>query len=725
MNTIERKVEDLLAKMTLPEKIGQMVQVSGSGSISDDLKQRVREGRIGSMLNVAVPEASMEIQRIAVQESRLGIPLIMARDVIHGFRTIFPIPLGIAAAWDPQLVEDCARAAAKEASRAGFHWTFAPMLDIARDPRWGRIAESFGEDPCLASLLAAAAVRGFQGSDLSRADSVAACAKHFAGYGAAEGGRDYDTVNLPENLLRDVYLPPFKAAVDAGAASIMTAFNEINGVPATGNMRILRDILREEWGFEGIVISDWNAVEEMVRHGFCEDMRDAARKAIAAGVDIEMQSSAYSGHLEELVQSGAVPLAHVDAAVRRILTLKFSLGLFDMRERHAARLPGPPNREVLQLAKTAALKSIVLLQNRNNVLPLSRSIRSIAVMGPMADDPYEILGTWNRDGRTEDTVTPLAAIRDFLGDSATVHYGAGLDYSRSRDTRHFARALGMARRSEAVLFFAGEESILSGEGHSRACLNLPGVQEALIAEIARSGKPVVLVILAGRPLAVAEIARKVDAILYAWHPGTMCGPALADLIFGIESPSGKLPVTFPKTEGQIPVYYAHKNTGRPPDAMPLIMIDDIPRRAYQSSLGDAARYLDIGYSPLYAFGYGLSYTTFEYANLRIASDRVRIGEKISVSADVTNAGAVEAEEVVQLYVRDVTASLTRPVRELKGFERIRLKPQETRTVVYGLTTGVLGFHDSEMRYVVEPGKFSLWIGGSSQASLAAEFRVVE
>jgi beta-glucosidase len=723
---IDKRAEDLLAQMTLREKIGQMVLAADSGgTIPDDLKQGLREGRIGSMLNVTVPEISLEIQRIAVRESRLGIPLIMGRDVLHGFRTIFPIPLAQAAAWDPQLSKACARAAAREAVSAGFHWTFAPMMDIARDPRWGRIAESFGEDPYLASCYAAAMVQGFQGEDLSTPGTIAACAKHFAGYGATEGGRDYDTANIPEGLLRDVYLPPFKAAVEAGVATVMTAFNEMNGVPSTGNARLLRNILRDEWGFDGFVVSDWRSVEEMVDHGFCEDTKDAARKSIAAGVDMEMQSSAFADHLEALVAEGAVPQKLVDNAARRILGIKFRLGLFGKRPVFSASPPKAPSRKNLDLAKTAALKSAVLLKNKTRILPLSKNIESMAVMGPLADDAYEVLGTWNRDGNTEDTVTPLAAIRSFVAETAEIRYVAGLDYSRSSDTGQFARAVELARQSRVVIFFAGEESILSGEAHSRARLNLPGAQDALIAEIAETGTPLVLVILAGRPLTIGDVSEKAEAVLYAWHPGTMSGPALVDLLFGIESPSGKLPVTFPKTEGQIPVYYAHKNTGRPPDNVPLTMLEDIPLRAAQSSLGDAARYLDIGYSPLYPFGYGLSYTEFTYANLQISPDRIRSGDSLRVSAEVANIGDMEAEEVVQLYVRDLKASLTRPAKELKGFKRIRIKAKHTQTVVFNLSSEVLGFHNEAMQYIVEPGRFHLWIGGDSQAELMAEFQIVQ
>ncbi|MEJ2647892.1 MAG: glycoside hydrolase family 3 N-terminal domain-containing protein [Sedimentisphaerales bacterium] len=723
---IDKQVEELLAKMTLSEKIGQMVQINDfDGVISDELRQKLREGKIGSMLNEIVPEANLEIQRIASEESRLGIPLIMARDVIHGYRTIFPIPLAQAATWDPNLAQACARVAAKEASSAGFQWTFAPMMDIARDPRWGRIAEGFGEDPYLGSCFAAAMVHGFQGDDLSAPDTIAACAKHYVGYGAAEGGRDYDTTNIPENLLRDVYLPPFKAAVDAGVTTVMSAFNEINGVPASGNIHTLRDILKDEWGFRGFVVSDWKATEEMINHGFCEDMEDVAKKSIIAGVDMEMQSTAYSDYLEKLVKEGTVPQKLVDDAARRILRVKFELGLFEKPSIYSAKVPGEPSGEALSLAKKTATESMVLLKNEDALLPLSKDLKSIAITGPLADDPYEVLGTWNRDGKIEDTVTPLKAIRDMVGNTTQINYFAGLPYSRSTDTSGFEKAVELAENSEVILFFAGEESILSGEAHSRAHLNLPGAQDELITELSKTGKPIVLVVLAGRPLTIGDIAEKVDAVLYAWHPGTMTGPAIADLIFGIESPSGKLPVTFPRTEGQIPVYYNHKNTGRPPQGKDLTMIDDIPLRAYQSSLGDASRYLDIGYKPLYPFGYGLSYTQFEYANLKLSLNKVKLGDVIKVSVDVTNAGDMEADEVIQLYIRDLVASLTQPVKELKGFARIRLKPKETKKVVLDLSTNILGFHNSEGKYIVEPGKFNLWAGPSSVSGLMTSFEIVE
>ncbi|MBP8302761.1 MAG: beta-glucosidase BglX [Phycisphaerae bacterium] len=724
---VEQRVEALLRRMTPPEKIGQMVQINAlGGRITDDLRQRLRQGRIGSMLNETDPNTSLEIQRIATAESRLGIPVIMGRDVIHGFRTIFPIPLGQAAAWDPDLVRACAEVAAAEAAAAGYHWTFAPMMDICRDPRWGRIAEGFGEDPYLASVLAAAMVRGLQGDDLASPHTIAACAKHFAGYGAAEGGRDYDTAWLPEGLLRDVILPPFKAAVEAGVATVMCSFNEINGVPSSGNAFLLRQILREEWGFKGFVVSDWDSMSEMLNHGFCKDLKDVALKSIQAGVDMEMQSTAYLDHLEALVKEGSVPERLVDEAVRNILRIKFRLGLFDRPSPYSARRPDPPSAKALDLARRSALQSTVLLKNQEQCLPLSRDVGRVAVIGPMANDPYEVLGTWNRDGRTADTVTPLAAIRTLLGDANRVLYAQGLAYSRGRDKAGFAQAVAQARRADAVLVFVGEEAILSGEAHSRARLDLPGTQNDLIADLAATGKPLVLVVMAGRPLILGPIADRARAVLFAWHPGTMGGPALADLLFGVRSPSGKLPVTCPQAEGQIPIYYSHKNTGRPPAARRLLHMDEIPVRARQSSAGDAARYLDIGYLPQYPFGYGLSYTEFRYSNLRLSSHRVTLSGRLKVSADLHNAGPVEGEEVVQLYVRDLVGSLTRPVKELKGFQRVRLKPNQTKTVTFDLPIQSLGFHNVHMEYKVEPGLFHLWVAGDSHSpGVESEFEVID
>src|SRR5579884_1464179 len=550
---IDPRVEDLLRRMTIEEKLGQMSQSTSMNTLTDQIRAQIRAGRWGSFLNAGSPADRAEAQRIALKESRLGIPLIFARDVIHGYRTIFPIPLGQSASWDPDLIAAAARLAAREAAAQGIQWTFAPMIDIARDPRWGRVAESFGEDPYLTGVLGAAMVRGFQGDSLDSADSLAACAKHYAGYGAAEAGRDYNSAWIPEILLRDVYLPPFKAAREAGVASFMTAFNTVNAVPATANRYLLADILRREWAFGGLVVTDYEAVTNLIAHGFARDAGDAARRAILAGAEMEMVSTAYYDHLKSLVASKQVPMSAIDNAVRDILRLKFQLGLFDGRAQRTGAVQ--PTPESLALAERAAEESAVLLQNKGAALPLPKSIRKLAVIGPLADSPVDQMGTWVMDGRASDVRTPLRALREMLGGGRVI-YAPALKNSRDNSHDGFAAAIDAARQSDAVALFLGEEQSLSGEARSRAFLNLPGAQEALVDELAKTGKKIVVVILAGRPLTFHETASKVDAILYAWHPGTMGGPAVARLLFGDASPSGKLTITFPRTVGQIPIYYA-------------------------------------------------------------------------------------------------------------------------------------------------------------------------
>jgi len=709
--------------MTLEEKIGQMTQRSGRGGVKA-FREEIRLGRIGSILNEVDADSVNALQRIAVEESPNGIPLLIGRDVIHGFRTIFPIPLGLAATWNPALVEKGARIAAVEAASSGVHWTFAPMMDIARDPRWGRIAEGFGEDPYLAAVMSVAMIRGFQGDDLSGPASLAACAKHFAGYGAAEGGRDYNTVMMSENELRDVYLPPFRASVDAGCATFMAAFNELNGVPASGSSFLFRRILRDEWGFEGFVVSDWASITQMVPHGFAADHKQAAEKAIRAGIDMEMQTDSYVAHIRELLDEGRITMAMIDEAVANILRVKFAMGLFERPYTDASLFPPLLNAEHLESAKQAALQSAVLLKN-NGVLPLSGNLKRLAVIGPLADAPHEQLGTWVFDGRAEDAVTPLAALRSRLPNGPHVDYVQTLAYSRDRDTRNFGRAVKAAKKSDAVLLFLGEEAILSGEAHCRADLNLPGAQDALVDAIRKTGRPVVLVILAGRPLTIGHLLDRVDAVLYAFHPGTMAGPALADLLFGTESPSGKLTVTFPKVVGQIPMYYNHKNTGRPPRAESWVHIDAIEVGVWQTSLGNESHYLDAGFLPEFPFGYGLSYTAFDYRNLKLSSGTIRHGDSLTVAADIRNTGSLAADEIVQLYIRDRVGDITRPVKELKGFRRIRLEPGETRTVRFTLKTEDLAFHNRKMEFVTEPGWFHVWIGPNSAEGLRGEFEIVQ
>jgi beta-glucosidase len=727
VDDIDERVTSLLAQMTVAEKIGQMTQLNASGPDPvENLGERLRSGRLGSILNLADVEVVNELQRIAVEESRLGIPLLVGRDVIHGFATVMPLPIGQAASFNPDIARDGARIAALEAASAGVNWTFAPMIDISRDPRWGRIAESYGEDPYLTSVMGAATIEGFQGDDLAAEGTIAACAKHFAGYGAAEAGRDYAATYIPENELRNVYLTPFKAAADAGVATFMTSFSDLNGVPATGNDFLLRQVLRDEWGYDGFVVSDWDSIRQLQVHGLTENDRESAYAAVTAGVDMEMQGDAYINHLEPLLNDGMIDIAGIDVAAGNILRLKFELGLFENPYTDPRELPAIASEEALATAKRAALQSVVMLQNKNDALPLAADrLESVAVIGPLADEPYEQLGTWVFDGDPGLSITPLVAIRQLLGDEVTVRYVKAMDTSRSAAGPAFDDAVEAAVAADVALLFLGEESILSGEAHSRADISLPGDQAELVRRVRAAGRPVIAVILAGRPLTLANIVDEVDAILFAWHPGTMGGPAIADLLFGVESPSGKLPATFPRMVGQVPIYYAHGNTGKPATPGRAMMIDDIPVGAAQTSVGNVSYHLDAGSTPLFAFGHGLSYAEFRYDNVAVSADEIAIGDTIVVSANLTNAGNVAAEEVVQLYVRDLAGSVTRPVRELKGFQRAQLKPGQTVSVSFELHTDDLAFYGRDMQLAADPGEFHAWIGGSSEADLKVGFRIVE
>jgi beta-glucosidase len=724
-NSVHRheRVNELLARMTVAEKIGQMTQVnSAEGTIPDGLHEAVKAGRIGSILNEVHVDIINELQRIAVKESRLGIPLLIGRDVIHGFKTVLPIPLGQAATWNPELVRKGARMAALEAASSGINWTFAPMIDVTRDPRWGRIAESMGEDPYLHSVLGTAMVKGFQGDSLAGHGSIAACAKHFAGYGATESGRDYNTTNIAENELRNVYLRPFHAAVEAGVATIMASFSDLNGVPASGNSFLMRQILRDEWGFNGFVVSDWASIEQLSVHGLTANNKEAAYEALSAGVNMEMASSAYAENIADLVEEGRIDMQMLDELVGAILQVKLDLGLFDQPFTDPKSFPAIANPQHLALARQAALQSIVLLENKNSTLPLAKEkLASLAVIGPLADDGYEQLGTWVFDGDPEISQTPLQAMRQFLGDSVAIRHVSAMKSTRSRSTDAFDEAVALATASDAVVVFLGEESILSGEAHSRANIDLPGNQADLVRALHETGKPVIVVIQAGRPLTLANIIDHSDAILFAWHPGTMGGPAITDILFGIESPSGKLPVTFPKMVGQVPIYYAHKNTGKPATPQSYLHINDIPVRMPQYSSGFVSSHLDAGYTPQYPFGYGLSYSSFSYSDIRVSASRVPNGESVTVQATLSNTGDREAEEVVQLYVRDLVGNVTRPVRELKGFQRLRLKAGEQHTVSFELGSDDLAFYGRDMKLITEPGDFHVWIGGSSNAELQAAF----
>ena len=718
----EKKIESILSRMTLEEKIGQMNQISSYGNI-EDMSGLIKKGEVGSILNEVDPVRINALQRVAIEESRLGIPLLMARDVIHGFKTIFPIPLGQAASFNPQVAEDGARVAAIEASSVGIRWTFAPMIDVARDPRWGRMAEGCGEDTYLTSVMGAAMVKGFQGDSLNSSTSIAACPKHFVGYGAAEGGRDYNSTFIPERRLRNVYLPPFEAAAKAGAATFMTSFNDNDGVPSTGNKFILKDVLRGEWGFDGMVVTDWASASEMISHGFAANPQEAAMKAVNAGVDMEMVSYTFVKELPQLVKEGKVRESAIDDAVRNILRIKYRLGLFDnpyVDEKKMDVLYAPSH---LEAAKQAAIESAILLKNDKNVLPLSSSVKSVAVVGPLANAPYEQLGTWVFDGEKARTVTPLTAIKELAGDKIQVIYEPGLAYSRDNDKAGMAKAATAAARADVILAFVGEESILSGEAHCLADLNLQGAQGELIAALAKTGKPVVTVVVAGRPLTIGKEAALSAAVLYAFHPGTMGGPALADLLWGKAVPSGKTPVTFPKMVGQVPMYYAHNNTGRPATRNE-VLLNDIAVEAGQTSLGCTSFYLDAGFDPLYPFGYGLSYTTFEYSNVKLSSSALKKNDVLTVTFDLENTGEYEGTEVAQLYVQDKIGSVTRPVKELKRFARVSLKPGEKKTITFELPVSELAFWNIDMVKTVEPGDFGLWVAPDSQSGEEIPFKVI-
>jgi beta-glucosidase len=709
------QIEALLSKMTLEEKIGQ-TNLRGTSSrsreLSEELKESVRKGHVGALLNVMNTEFVDELQQIAIEESPNKIPLLFGRDVVHGFKTVFPIPLGLAASWDTEAVKKGSRIAAMEASSVGIRWTFAPMLDISRDSRWGRIAESPGEDPYLASLLGKAYVEGFQSDSLNDPTSLAACAKHYIGYGAAEGGRDYNTTIISDPLLRNVYLPAFQTAIDAGAATVMTSFNEINGVPATGNSFLLKDVLRGELNFNGFVVSDWDSSVEMIAHGYAKDEKHVAELTANAGLDMEMNSKAYEHHLKTLIEEGSLSEAQIDDFVRNILRIKFQLGLFDNPHRDKNREADFYHKEHLEAAKQAAIQSTVLLKNET-LLPLKSSTK-VALIGPLADAPHDQLGTWAFDGDQNHTVTVLDA---FKNSNSNFRYAQGLTYSRDQSKKQFRKAITTAKSADVIVFVAGEEAILSGEAHSRSQTHLPGAQEALIKELAKTGKPIVLILMAGRPITLTNILPNIHAVLMTWHPGTMGGEAIHEILFGKEEPQGRLPITWPINAGQSPIYYNHKNTGRPANDQDYVAMNDIPIGAWQSSLGNDSHYLDIGFRPQWPFGYGFGYTQFEYKNLQISKDTLGFDEQLIIKASITNTGARAGKETVPFYVQDVVGSITRPVRELKGFEQVSLKSGESKEVTFVLSSEDLKFTNHQGVYAAEEGDFNLWIGSHSATGL--------
>ena len=729
---VEQKIDQLISQMTLDEKIAQMTQLAG-GQITEDFEAQVRAG-LGSMLN-SMDDVANHYQRIAVEESRLGIPMVFARDVIHGYRTIYPIPLGQAATFDLELVEEAARLTAEEAMQAGIRWTFSPMVDIARDPRWGRIAEGYGEDTYLASQMGAATVRGYQGPD--SIIRLAACVKHFVGYGVSEGGRDYNTTWIPEVQLRETYLPPFKAALDAGSLSIMCSFNDLNGVPLSANKHLMKEILRDEWQYDGLLVSDYASSENMTKHGNCANLKEATLLSIHAQMEMDMENRSYMLHLKELVNEGLVKEEQIDVCVRDILRMKFRLGLFD-NPYCAVENPDYYNAESLSAAQRAAEESAVLLKN-NGILPLNskhstlNAKPTVLICGPLAHSQNDQNGTWCFDKVDSATVTPLMAFRQLAQEGKIrILEQPGKHWSREVSKQNIAQLTRLAKQADVVLYFGGEESILSGEARCRAHLDLPGDQSDQLHALKTTGKPIVLTVMAGRPLCIGEDIQQADAVLYAFHGGTMQGPALANLIMGKVAPSGRLPVTFPQAEGQIPMYYNKKNSGRP--TMNPVLYDDIPVGAAQFSIGADSYWLEYGDEPLYPFGYGLTYTTFEYGPV-ILSDSILTHHsplnQLEVSCVIKNTGNCEAVAVPQLYVRDLVGSLTRPVRELKGFQRITIPAGEERKVTFTLTEENLAYWhlaegvtlgaDGKYSFSAEPGDFHVWIAPNSAEGTPAKF----
>jgi beta-glucosidase len=725
---IEDRIDQLLSRMTVEEKAGQLAQYDGASPKNLEL---VKEGKVGSLFNVLGAENTNTVQRLALEHSRLKIPILFGYDVIHGYRTTFPVPIASAGSFDPQLIEQAERVAAKEATSEGVKWTFAPMVDIARDPRWGRIVEGAGEDPYLGSVIAAAKVRGFQGQDLADPESLVACAKHYVAYGAVEGGRDYNTVDISEQLLREVYLPPFHAAVKAGTGTLMSAFEDLNGVPATANHHTLTDILRSEWGFQGFVVSDYNAVNELMLHGVAADPAQAALEALKAGLDMDMTSGAFGNQIAGLVQSGKLPMSVLDQAVRLVLRIKFRAGLFDHPytdpKRAQTALLTPENRH---LARKLAQESLVLLKNDHGLLPLDKNMKTIAVIGPLADDKGDQLGPWASNGRAEDAISPLEGIKAKVP-NAEVLYAKGVDipsFEAKRSANGGAPApatamgasgtpaaggpasiedaVGVAQKADLVLLFLGELAEMTGEASSRATLNLPGKQLDLLEAIMATGKPVVLILESGRPLDIRWANDHVPAIVQAWFPGVEAGNAISDVLFGDVSPSARLPISWPRSVGQIPVYYNHKNTGRPAS----------PDRWHSG-------YIDESKEPLFPFGYGLTYTTFKYSNLQVETPAVAPTGTLRVSAEIENTGTRPATEVVQFYVRDLVAPTSRPVRELKGFSRVELAPGEHKTVEFTVLAKDLGSYDPSMKWVVPAGTYDVWVAPDAVSGIQGTFQM--
>lgn len=743
-NPYEAKVDSILRLMTLEEKIGQL-NLPTSGDIttgqaqSSDIAKKIEEGKVGGLFNIKTVNRIKEIQKIAVEKSRLKIPLLFGMDVIHGYETTFPIPLGLSSSWDMEMIKKTAQIAAQEASADGINWTFSPMVDISRDPRWGRVSEGSGEDPFLGSHIAKAMVEGYQGDDLANNNTLMACVKHFALYGASEAGRDYNTVDMSKIRMYNEYLSPYKAAVDAGVGSVMASFNEIDGVPATGNKWLLTDLLRDDWGFNGFVVTDYTGIYEMIAHGVGNEYEVSAQ-ALKAGIDMDMAgdspviNAAFVKTLEKALKDKKITMTDIDTAVKRMLTAKYQLGLFDDpykycdEERSKNEIFTQENRN---FARKVSSESMVLLKNENNLLPLKKS-GTIALIGPLANSKENMPGTWSVATKLQNAIPLLDGLKSVAGKNVTILHakGSNLDYDLEfekngtmfgreiprdgrTDKQLLAEALAIAAKSDIIVAALGESSEMSGESSSRTNLQIPLVQRDLLKALLKTGKPVVLVLFTGRPLAIVEENKNVPAILNAWFPGTEAGLAISDVLFGDVNPSGKLTATFPMNVGQVPIFYNHKNTGRP------LMNTEGRFEKFKSN------YLDVRNEPLYPFGYGLSYTTFKYDNLNLSNKKINAGGHVTISVNVTNTGKFDGKEVVQLYVRDLVGSITRPVKELKGFQKLEIKKGETKTVTFKLTKEDLKFYNSNLDFVAEPGVFQVFVGTDSNANLSSEFELTK
>ncbi|PQJ80538.1 beta-glucosidase BglX [Polaribacter porphyrae] len=735
-NNYKEKVDSVLSLMTLDEKIGQMVQYSAgwdltgpaSSKSAQDKLEKMKKGLVGSVLNVVSVEEVRKVQELVMENSRLKIPMLFAYDVIHGLKTIFPIPLAESASWDLELIEKSASIAAKEAAASGLNWTFAPMIDVSRDARWGRIMEGGGEDPYLNSVIGVARIKGFQGTDLSNPNTIAACAKHFAGYGFAESGRDYNTVTVGEFELHNSILPPFKAAADAGVATFMNSFNDVDGIPATGHKILQRKILKDDWNWKGVVVSDWGSIGEMRAHGYAKDKKHAAEIAANAGSDIDMESYAYEAYLKKLVSENSVALEVIDDAVKRILNLKFQLGLFDDPYRYCSEDREKNNiytKEHLKIAREAAKKSIVLLKNEDNILPVSKNIKSIAVIGSLADDKNSPLGNWRGKGKYNSAVSLLEGIKEKVSVSTKVRYAKGIDLTiptikpgynqflyplkfNTTDKSKIAEAVEVAKKSELVILALGEDAYQTGEGRSQVNIGFAGLQNELLEAVYEVNKNIVLVLMSGRPMDISRANEILPGILATWHLGSQAGNGIADVLFGDYNPSGKLPVSFPRNVGQEPLYYNQKNTGRPYSGKHVTF------SGFRDSRKDA----------LFPFGFGLSYTDFSYTNLTLTKSTMSKEDEVILSVDIQNTGKVDGEEVVQLYIRDFVASIVRPVKELKGFKKIFLKPGETKKVSFAINKEVLHFYTINRKWEVESGDFQLFVGGNSSTKLKTKITVL-